>query len=93
MHIIGFDGTVGVSRVCGVNASSALTFQFREWADGSQPGVIASGHKGPGSVYMKAVDSAIDDPGYGDGWFKIWESGYDETNDEVSYSQFNHKTL
>jgi hypothetical protein len=35
------------------------------------------GHKGPCAVYLKKVDSAIDDPGYGDGWFKLFDDGYD----------------
>jgi hypothetical protein len=28
---------------------------------------------------MKKVDSAVNDTGYGDGWFKIWDEGYDTT--------------
>ena len=40
---------------------------------------IDPGHPGPCSVYMKKVDSAIaDNNAAGDGWFKIWEEGYDE---------------
>jgi len=31
---------------------------------------------------MKAVDSAIKDPGYGNGWFKIWDYSHDETTNE-----------
>lgn len=78
----GFDGTVGVSRVCGISQSSTLTFQFRQWADGSQAGIIPANHRGPCSVYLKKVSSAISDSGYGGGWFKIWESGYDESTQE-----------
>lgn len=73
----GFDGTVGVARVCPVAQTSKLTFLFREYADGSEPGAIDISHKGPCAVYMKAVTSAVTDVGYGAGWFKIWESGYD----------------
>jgi hypothetical protein len=31
---------------------------------------------------MKKVDSAIQDTAAGDGWFKIWDEGYDETTDQ-----------
>src|SRR6266487_4114235 len=51
----GFDGTVGVDRVCPVTQASKLTFLFREYADGSEPGAIDISHKGPCAVYMKAV--------------------------------------
>jgi hypothetical protein len=37
---------------------------------------------GPCSVYMKKVDSAISDPGTGDGWFKLWDQGYDDASSE-----------
>jgi len=83
----GYDGEVGVARIVGVNQGSKLTFQFREWADGSQPGALDSSHKGPCAVYMKAVTSAITDPGYGPGWFKIWDSGYDNTTSEWCTTQ------
>ncbi|KAK2754786.1 hypothetical protein FQN54_006679 [Arachnomyces sp. PD_36] len=75
----GIDGEKGVARVCPVSAASTLTFEFREWPDGSNPGSIDDGHKGPCSVYMKKVDSAIaDNNAAGDGWFKIWDSTYDD---------------
>lgn len=73
----GVNGMNGVSRVCGANAGSKLTFEFRDWPDGSQPGSIDPGHKGPCSVYMKKVDNAITDQATGDGWFKIFEQDYD----------------
>jgi Auxiliary Activity family 9 (formerly GH61) len=83
----GYDGTVGVARVCPVSQGSKLTFLFREWADGSQPGAIDVSHKGPCAVYMKAVASAVKDQGYGDGWFKIWDSGYDSTTSQCEFFQ------
>lgn len=77
--IKGIDGEKGVSRVCPVNAASTLTFEFREWPDGTNPGSIDDGHKGPCSVYMKKVDSAVaNNNAAGDGWFKIWDSTYDD---------------
>ena len=55
-----------------------LTFQFKQYPDNSKTGVLDSSHKGPCSVYMKYVDSAIGDPGAGKEWFKIYEEGYDK---------------
>jgi len=76
----GFGGTVGVPRVCEVQDGSALTFEYR--LDPSMPskGTIDPSHIGPCAVYMKKVDSAISDPGTGDGWFKLWDQGYDEAS-------------
>lgn len=78
----GIGGEQGVNFVCAANQASTLTFQFKMYPDGSASGVIADSHKGPCAVYLKQVDSAKNDPGYGDGWFKIWDSGYDEENEE-----------
>lgn len=79
---LGFDGDKGVARVCSLSQSSKLTFEFREWADASNPGSIDASHKGPCAVYMKAVDNAMTDTGYGAGWFKIWDDGYDSGSGE-----------
>lgn len=77
---IGYDGEKAVARVCPAKASSTLTFEFREYADGSRPGSIDESHKGPCAVYMKKVDDATaDNNAAGDGWFKIWEADYDAT--------------
>ena len=67
-----------------MSQGSTLTFLWREWADASQPGSIDSSHKGPCAVYMKAVSSAITDTGYGTGWFKIWDSGYDNATTQCA---------
>lgn len=72
---IGFNGTMGVDRVCSVDQSSKLSFLFREYADGSSAGAIDSSHKGPCAVYMKRVASAINDTAVGPGeclpYFKV----------------------
>ncbi|KAL8824691.1 MAG: hypothetical protein Q9191_004882 [Dirinaria sp. TL-2023a] len=73
----GVNGQSGVARVCPANAGSQLTFEWRDWPDGSQPGSIDTSHKGPCSVYMKKVDNAVTDTATGDGWFKIFEEDYD----------------
>ncbi|RDL39856.1 uncharacterized protein BP5553_04196 [Venustampulla echinocandica] len=78
----GFDGTKGVARVCSTNRAAKLNFVFREYADASQPGALDPIHKGPCAVYMKNVKSAINDPATGDGWFKIWDEGYDQTTSQ-----------
>ncbi|KAH8816364.1 putative endo-beta-1,4-glucanase D [Xylogone sp. PMI_703] len=38
--------------------------------------VIDPSHKGPTMAYLKKVDDATTDVGYGPGWFKIQEAGY-----------------
>lgn len=73
----GVDGTVGVSLVCSAQRNAKLTFEYRLFADGSQPGALDASHKGPCAVYMKNTASAISDKANGDGWFKIWDEGYD----------------
>lgn len=75
----GVDGTQGVARVCSVNGASTLSFEYRDWPDDSSRGSIDISHKGPCAVYLKKVSSAVDDEGTGDGWFKIWDEGYDES--------------
>lgn len=73
----GVDGTVGVSLVCSAQRNAKLTFEYRLFADGEQPGALDASHKGPCAVYMKNTASAISDKATGDGWFKIWDEGYD----------------
>jgi hypothetical protein len=75
----GREGTRGVARVCPVKQGAKLSFEFRVWPDASEPGAIDAQHKGSCSVYMKNVASAINDTAAGDGWFKIWAEGYDES--------------
>jgi hypothetical protein len=76
---IGFGGLNPVDRICPVKAGGKITFETRMWPDGTKSGVIDISHKGPCSVYMKKVNSALQAPGRGDGWFKIYQEGYDET--------------
>ncbi|OCL03194.1 lytic polysaccharide monooxygenase [Glonium stellatum] len=78
----GFDGTEGVARVQPVKDGSTLTFEFHSWANDYSKPSLDPGHKGPCAVYLKKVNSAINDTGVGDGWFKLWDDGYDEVNDE-----------
>lgn len=70
-------GTEGVSRVQSVKDGALLSFEIRSWADDPSKEPLDRGHKGPCAVYLKKVDSAINDRGAGDGWFKIFDHGYD----------------
>ncbi|OAL54403.1 hypothetical protein IQ07DRAFT_500495 [Pyrenochaeta sp. DS3sAY3a] len=70
-------GTKGVSRVQPVSDGSLLTFEIREWANDPSKGAIDRGHYGPCAVYLKKVDSAVNDRAVGDGWFKLFDHGYD----------------
>ncbi|KAF5024719.1 hypothetical protein F66182_3203 [Fusarium sp. NRRL 66182] len=72
----GRNGDKAVQYICPAPGGAQLTFQFRESPSYSKPGVIAEGHKGPCSVYVKKVDDMYSDSAAGDGWFKIWEDGY-----------------
>ncbi|KAE9371285.1 carbohydrate-binding module family 18 protein [Stipitochalara longipes BDJ] len=78
----GYNGTFGVSRVCKVEQGGVLSFKFQQYPDNSRAGVLNSNQKGPCSVYMKYVDSAIGDAGAGNGWFKIYEEGYDKNSSQ-----------
>lgn len=79
---IGRDGNTAVPYVCPASGGSTITFIYREHPGGEKTGVIAEGHKGPCSVYLKKVDDMFNDSAAGDGWFKIWEDGYDVKNDK-----------
>ncbi|KAL5118143.1 hypothetical protein ACEQ8H_003978 [Pleosporales sp. CAS-2024a] len=70
-------GTKGVARTQPVNDGALLSFEIREWADDASKGSISRGHYGPCAVYLKKVASAVDDTAAGDGWFKIFDHGYD----------------
>jgi hypothetical protein len=74
----GYNGDVGNPRVIPVGDGATLSFEFRSWGNDASKGAIDTGHKGPCSIYLKKVDSAAaDDNATGDGWFKLWEEGYD----------------
>ncbi|KAL4784453.1 glycosyl hydrolase family 61-domain-containing protein [Aspergillus varians] len=79
----GFNGETASSRICPASQNSTLTFEYRRYPDGSQPGSIDISHKGPCAVYMKPVaDAAADNNAAGGGWFKIYEMDYDESTSQ-----------
>lgn len=70
-------GATGVSRVQPVSDGATLSFEIRAWPADASRERLDRGHKGPCAVYLKKVSSAIEDTAAGDGWFKIFEHGYD----------------
>ncbi|KAB5572427.1 glycosyl hydrolase family 61-domain-containing protein [Coniochaeta sp. 2T2.1] len=72
------DGSTSTAPIRPITSTDMLTFEFREWADASQPGAIDISHKGPCAVYIKQLENITTSSAEGDGWFKIWEDGYDE---------------
>jgi hypothetical protein len=79
--ILDVGGTKGVSRVQSVKDGALLSFEIRQYANDPSKGRIDRGHKGPCAVYLKKVDSAVDDTATGDGWFKLFDHGYDSSTD------------
>ena len=75
------EGTKGVSRVQSVSDGALLTFEIRSWPDDPTKERLDRGHKGPCAVYLKKVTSAINDKGVGDGWFKLFDHGYNNATD------------
>ncbi|KAF3003533.1 hypothetical protein E8E13_005622 [Curvularia kusanoi] len=73
-------GTKGVARVQAVQDGSTLSFEIRAWPADPSRERLERGHKGPCAVYMKKVASAVEDTAAGDGWFKIFEHGYDSAS-------------
>lgn len=74
-------GTKGVSRVQPVKDGALLTFEIRSWANDPSKERLDRGHKGPCAVYLKKVDSAVNDKAIGDGWFKLFDHGYDASTE------------
>ncbi|CAE7201319.1 hypothetical protein PTNB73_05924 [Pyrenophora teres f. teres] len=74
-------GTKGVSRVQSVPDGALLTFEIRSWASNPSKERLDRGHKGPCAVYLKKVDNAVTDTAAGDGWFKIFDHGYNSATD------------
>lgn len=62
--------------MCPAPGGATLTFEFRLWPNFENPGSIDESHKGPCSVYLKKVGDMFSDSASGDGWFKVWEDGY-----------------
>ncbi|KAI0387771.1 glycoside hydrolase family 61 protein [Hypomontagnella monticulosa] len=75
----GASGSKPVAFTCPAAAGAKLTFEWRLWADGSQPGSIDISHKGPCAIYAKQVKDMALDSAAGPGWIKLWDEGYDDS--------------
>ncbi|KAI0403970.1 glycosyl hydrolase family 61-domain-containing protein [Xylaria palmicola] len=74
----GIAGLTPAPDTCAVAAGARLSFEFRLWASGSPPGTLDASHYGAMAIYARQVgDAARADP-TGNGWFKLWDGGYDE---------------
>jgi len=76
----GKDGTQPVARTCPITGGHQISFEYRQWPEDYSRGPLDMGHMGPCSVYLKKVDDATKDTAAGDGWFKLWDEGYDESS-------------
>ncbi|KAH9905836.1 carbohydrate-binding module family 1 protein [Xylariomycetidae sp. FL2044] len=63
--------------VIDVTAGSTVTAIWRHTLDSGPDDVMDASHVGPTLAYLKKVDDATSDVGYGSGWFKIQEDGYE----------------
>lgn len=63
-------------------------FEFCEWFVVIYFGFIDGGYKGFCNVYMKKMNDVFFDLVVGDGWFKIWEDGYDISIDKWCVDMF-----
>jgi hypothetical protein len=77
LTVLDVGGTKGVSRVQSVPEGATLSFEIRSYADDPSQPRIDRRHYGPCAMYLKKVSSAIDDKAVGDGWFKLFDHGYD----------------
>lgn len=75
-------GTTGVSRVQSVPDGALLSFEIRAWPNDPSKERLDAGHKGPCAFYLKKVSSAVNDTATGDGWFKVFDHGYDASTKE-----------
>ncbi|KAI1433818.1 lytic polysaccharide monooxygenase [Xylaria sp. CBS 124048] len=68
--------TTPSSDIIDVTAGSTVTATWRHTLTSGADDVLDASHLGPIQAYLKKVDDATTDVGYGDGWFKIQEEGY-----------------
>ncbi|KAI2631198.1 transmembrane amino acid transporter protein-domain-containing protein [Xylaria nigripes] len=59
-----------------VTAGATVNAIWRHTLTSGPDDVLDPSHLGPSLAYLKKVDDATTDVGYGDGWFKIQEDGY-----------------
>ncbi|KAK6953318.1 hypothetical protein Daesc_005620 [Daldinia eschscholtzii] len=68
--------TTPSDKVIDVKAGSTVNAIWRHTLTSGPNDVMDASHLGPTLAYLKKVDDATTDKGYGGGWFKIQEDGY-----------------
>jgi hypothetical protein len=68
--------TTPTDKLINVTAGSTVNAIWRHTLTSGPSQVMDPSHKGPAIAYLKKVDDARKDAGYGAGWFKIQEDGY-----------------
>ncbi|KAI2471087.1 carbohydrate-binding module family 1 protein [Annulohypoxylon bovei var. microspora] len=68
--------TTPSDKIIDVKAGSTVTAIWRHTLTSGAGDVMDASHLGPTLAYLKKVDDAATDVGYGSGWFKIQEDGY-----------------
>ncbi|OTA99482.1 glycoside hydrolase family 61 protein [Hypoxylon sp. CI-4A] len=68
--------TTPSDKIIDIKAGSTVNAIWRHTLTSGANDVMESSHLGPTLAYLKKVDDATTDKGYGDGWFKIQEDGY-----------------
>ncbi|KAI1654478.1 carbohydrate-binding module family 1 protein [Daldinia decipiens] len=68
--------TTPSDKIIDVKAGSTVNAIWRHTLTSGSGDVMEASHLGPTLAYLKKVNDATTDKGYGDGWFKIQEDGY-----------------
>lgn len=68
--------TTPSDKIINVKAGSTVNAVWRHTLTSGPGDVMESSHLGPTLAYLKKVDDATTDVGYGSGWFKIQHDGY-----------------
>ncbi|KAI2603066.1 lytic polysaccharide monooxygenase [Hypoxylon fragiforme] len=68
--------TTPSDKIINVKAGSTVNAIWRHTLTSGPGDVMDASHLGPTLAYLKKVDDATTDKGYGNGWFKIQEDGY-----------------
>ncbi|KAI1442800.1 lytic polysaccharide monooxygenase [Annulohypoxylon stygium] len=68
--------TTPSDKIIDIKAGSTVNAIWRHTLTSGPEDVMDASHKGPTLAYLKKVDDATTDVGYGNGWFKIQEDGY-----------------
>ncbi|OTA96540.1 carbohydrate-binding module family 1 protein, partial [Hypoxylon sp. CO27-5] len=70
--------TTPSDKIIDVKAGSTVNAIWRHTLTSGPNDVMDASHLGPTLAYLKKVDDATTDKGYGGGWFKIQEDGYSD---------------